>query len=394
MTIQEAAAKYKEYQIQMRRYFHAHPELSGKEFQTSAAIKKELDTMGISWRPCGLETGILATITGSKPGRTILIRGDMDALEVQEETGAPYASQTEGVMHACGHDCHISMLLTAAHILHDMKEELCGTVKLAFQPAEEVGLGALAMIEDGALEGVDGCFAIHVWSDIEKGRVFCNAGAAMASAGKFQIDLKGMGGHGATPHLCVDAAVAASATVMNLQTIVSRELSPQDSACVTVGRIQSGTRFNCVAENACIEGTTRAFDRKVSDLFSERIERIAKDTAKAFRAEAALTYEYLTDPVVNHPEMAELVQDASRKVVAPDAPVTIPPLSGGEDFSFFMSRVPGAIALLGVRNEACDAVWPQHSNKYCVDEEMLLHGAMLYAQVAMDFNAVKDEKNL
>ena len=333
MTIQEVAAKYSEYQIEMRRYFHENPELSYKEFNTSSKVKEELDKMNIPWRVCGSETGILATITGKKPGKTILLRGDMDALEVKEETGLPYASKTEGVMHACGHDCHISMLLTAAHIL----------------PAEELACGAVGMIQDGALEGVDGCFAIHVWSDIESGKVVCNAGPAMASVGRFKIEMQGMGGHGATPHLCVDAAVAASATILNLQTIVSRELSPQDSACVTVGYVRSGDRFNCVADSAYMEGTTRAFSRDVSGSFEERITRIARDTAKAFRTEAVVTYDHLTDPVVNDADMAELVQTAARDVVASDAPIQYPPLSPG-------------------------------------DEKFLLHGAMLYAKVALSFN--------
>lgn len=386
MTIQEVAAKYSEYQIEMRRYFHENPELSYKEFNTSSKVKEELDKMNIPWRVCGSETGILATITGKKPGKTILLRGDMDALEVKEETGLPYASKTEGVMHACGHDCHISMLLTAAHILNDMKDELSGTVKLAFQPAEELACGAVGMIQDGALEGVDGCFAIHVWSDIESGKVVCNAGPAMASVGRFKIEMQGMGGHGATPHLCVDAAVAASATILNLQTIVSRELSPQDSACVTVGYVRSGDRFNCVADSAYMEGTTRAFSRDVSGSFEERITRIARDTAKAFRTKAVVTYDHLTDPVVNDADMAELVQTAARDVVASDAPIQHPPLSPGEDFAYFMNEVPGAVALLGVRNVDCNAIWPQHSNKYCVDEKILLHGAMLYAKVALSFN--------
>ena len=387
MDIFTIAENYQNYLIEKRRWFHAHPELSGKEFHSSAAIKQELDKLGISWRPCGLDTGILATITGAKPGRTILLRGDMDALEVREQTGLPFASEVDGVMHACGHDCHMAMLLTAARILNDMRGELCGTVELAFQPAEEIAAGALSMIEQGALDGVDGCFAIHVWSDIERGRVFCPNGAAMASAGRFRIDIQGAAGHGATPQLCVDAAVAASATVMNLQTVVSRELSPLEPSCVTVGRIRSGTRFNCVAGTAEIEGTTRAFSKAACDQFEPMIRRIAEETARTFRASAVLHYDELTDPVVNDPNVAALVRQASCKVVAENALIDIPPLCGGEDFAYFMGKCPGAIALLGVRSEACGAVWPQHSDKYCVDEEMLLRGAMLYAQTALDFNA-------
>ena len=199
MNVQEVAAQYGEYLIEKRRYFHQHPEVSTKEYHTSKAIKEALDEIGVSWRPCGLETGVLVTIQGAKPGKTILLRGDMDALTVQETTGAPYASKNEGIMHACGHDCHIAMLLTATRILHDMKEELCGTVKLAFQPAEEVALGAKSMVEQGALDGVDACFAIHVWTDVKSGMVSLEAGPRMASADEFHITVKGKGCHDAQP---------------------------------------------------------------------------------------------------------------------------------------------------------------------------------------------------
>jgi amidohydrolase len=386
MDIKEVAAKYSDYQIKMRRYFHAHPELSRQESNTSAVVKKELDSIGVSWKKCGLENGVLATIKGAKPGKTILIRGDMDALPVKEETGLPFASENEGVMHACGHDCHISMMLTAAHILNDMKSELCGTVKLAFQPAEETAEGAPAMVAEGALEGVDGCFAMHVWSTEKVNTVSCMAGPRMASADQFKIDVTGKGGHGSAPHECVDAAVVSSAIVSNLQTIVSRETNPTDPAVCTVGTMQVGDRWNIVPERGHLEGTTRCFSRDVWTRFPEMIDRIAQETAKTFRASAKLDYIRLVPPVINDDHMAAIVQAAARKVVAPDAPIESPKVTGGEDFAFFMEKVPGAVALLGVRNEACDAVWPQHSNKYRVDEDALLHGAMLYAQVAMDFN--------
>lgn len=389
MNIVDIAKKYETYVIEKRRYFHAHPELSGEELNTSSIIKKELESIGIPWQSCGLNTGIIATITGNKPGRTILLRADMDALEVQEETGLPYASKAQNIMHACGHDCHIAMLLTAAHILNDMRGDLCGTVKLAFQPAEEIAVGAIAMIEQGVLNHVDGCFAIHVLSELEHGKVFCSAGPVMASAGRFCIDIHGAGGHGGMPHLCVDAAVAASAIVMNLQTIVSREMDPLEPGCVTVGRIQSGNRFNCVADSAQIEGTTRAFSRQASDAFETIIQRIAQETAKAFRASATVKYDKLSDPVVNNPKMAVLVQDSAQKVMGENALVNLKSLCGAEDFGYFMSKKPGALALLGVRNELCGAVWPQHSGKYCIDEGVLLQGAMLYAQVAMDFTNEK-----
>jgi len=387
LNLKEAAAKYGDYLIEMRRYFHAHPEVSGKEYETSKRIKAELDKFGIAWRPCGLETGILATIQGEKPGKTILLRGDMDALTVQEETGLPYASEASGVMHACGHDCHISTLLTAARVLNDVKADLCGTVRLAFQPAEESAQGAKSMIENGALDGVDGCFGIHVWSNVPAGQVALAPGPRMAAADQFSIDIKGKGGHASAPHQCVDAAVVTSAIVTNLQSIVSREVNPSDPAVLTVGRIEAGTRWNVVAEYGRLEGTTRYFSRDLYQSFPEMMERIVTQTAQTFRAEAKLNYDHIVPPAINDDRMTEVAIAAARKAISADAVISVDPVTGGEDFAYFMEKVPGAIALIGVGNEACGAVWPQHSGKYLVDESALINSVLLYAQVAADFNA-------
>ena len=387
MNLKEAAAKYGDYLIEMRRCFHAHPEVSGKEYETSKRIKAELDKFGIAWRPCGLETGILATIQGEKPGKTILLRGDMDALTVQEETSLPYASEAAGVMHACGHDCHISTLLTAARVLNDIKADLCGTVRLAFQPAEETALGAKSMIEGGALDGVDGCFGIHVWSNVPAGKVSLAPGPRMAAADQFSIDIKGKGGHASAPHQCVDAAVVASAIVTNLQSIVSREVDPGDPAVLTVGRIEAGTRWNVVAEYGRLEGTTRYFSRDLYQRFPEMMERVVTQTAQTFRAEAKLNYDHIVPPAINDDQMTEVAIGAAHKAISADAVIVIDRITGGEDFAYFMEKVPGAIALINIRNEACGAVWPQHSGKYRVDESALINSVLLYAQVAVDFNA-------
>lgn len=387
MNLKEAAAKYGDYLIEMRRCFHAHPEVSGEEYETSKRIKAELDKFGIAWRPCGLETGILATIQGGKPGKTILLRGDMDALTVQEETELPYASEVSGVMHACGHDCHISTLLTAARVLNDVKADLCGTVRLAFQPAEETAQGAKSMIENGALDGVDGCFGIHVWSNVPAGQVALAPGPRMAAADQFSIDIKGKGGHASAPHQCVDAAVVASAMVTNLQSIVSREVDPGDPAVLTVGRIEAGTRWNVVAEYGRLEGTTRYFSRDLYQRFPEMMERVVTQTAQTFRAEAKLNYDRIVPPAINDDKMTEVAIGAARKAISADAVIAIDRITGGEDFAYFMEKVPGAIALMGVGNESCGAVWPQHSGKYRVDENALINSVLLYAQVAVDFNA-------
>ncbi|MDD7592867.1 MAG: amidohydrolase [Peptoniphilaceae bacterium] len=387
MDIHEVASRYGDALIEKRRYFHQHPEVSEKEFNTSQVIQDELDAIGIPWQPCGLETGILATINGAKPGKTILLRGDMDALTVQETTGAPYASQNEGVMHACGHDCHISMLLTAARILNDMKEDLCGTVKLAFQPAEEVATGAKAMIADGALEGVDACFAIHVWAGVAAGTISLEAGPRMASADEFHIKVKGKGSHGAEPESGIDAAVVTAAMINNLQTIASREISPMEPVVVTVGTIQAGTRWNVIAENSVMTGTVRCFNPDIWASMKGRLERVVSATAEAYRAQADLEYINLVVPTVNDPAFVSLAQQSAKKVMGDDCLAAYPPTTGGEDFSFFLQKVPGAIAFLGTGSEACDSLWPNHSGNFRVDESQLIKGAMLYAQVALDYNA-------
>jgi amidohydrolase len=386
MDIKEVAAKYGDYLIEMRRYFHTHPELSGKEFNTSKRVKEELDKIGVEWRDCGMETGVLATIKGAKPGKTILIRGDMDALPIAEETGLPFTSENQGVMHACGHDCHISMMLTAAHILNDVKSELCGTVKLAFQPAEETGEGAAAMIANGALDGVDGCFGMHVWSTVHAGKVSCEAGPRMAATDKFVIDVKGKGGHGSAPHQCVDAAVVCSAIVNNLQTVISREIDPVDPGVITVGTINVGDRWNVIAETGHMEGTTRCFSTKIWDALPEALERIVTGTAKTMRAEATVQNIRVVPPTINDASVAAVAQTAIGEIFGDGAMEPLDRITGGEDFAFYMQKCPGAIAMLGVGSEACDAVWPQHSSHYKVDESALLNGAALYAQVAMDFN--------
>ena len=387
MDIHAIAKEYNDYLIEMRRWFHQHPEIAEKEFETSARIKSELDKYGISWKPCGLQTGVLATIAGEKPGRTILLRGDMDALPVTEETGAPYASRNPGFMHACGHDCHTATMLTVARLLNDHKDLLCGTVKIAFQPAEEIGTGAPGMIHEGALDGVDSAFAIHIMSMIPAGQVSINCGPQMAGVDKFVIHIEGKGGHASSPHECVDPVVCMGAMIGSLQSIVSRQCSPMDSAVLTIGKAEAGTLWNIVPGSAKLEGTTRYFTRQLYNDFPGMMERVVKCTAETYRCHAKLDYIRMIPPTINDIPFAEKVRESAAKVVAPRNVVNIGPIAIGEDFGLFLEKVPGALALVGVGNEACGAIWPQHSPKYTVDEDALLNSVMLYAQVALDHNA-------
>ena len=390
MNIKETAQKYSDYVVDIRRKIHRNPELSTQEFETSKLVQEELDKIGVPYEICGeLGTGVLATVKGALPGKTILIRGDMDALPVVEEADVPFKSEHEGKMHACGHDCHTSSLLTAAHILNDIKDELHGTVKLAFQPAEETAQGAKDMIAGGALEGVDGVYGMHVWSGVPVGTACAAAGGRMASAGQFEIWVQGKGGHGAEPANCIDAITCTTAIVNSLQTIVSREFRPIDAAVLTVGKIDAGFRWNVIADKAYIAGTTRCFSNEINKAFPEKIERIAKGVAEAYRCTVECKFTDLVPPTVNHPFMASICEGAIKTILGEDANYDFEPTTGGEDFAFFIDAAPeqmGAICLLGVRNEAEGCCFEHHSPKFKVDESALVNAAALYCQVADDFN--------
>ena len=384
MNVKDLAVKYHDYAVQMRREFHMNPEPSMKEFNTQKRVMEELEKMGLEPVKSG-GTGVVATIKGKGEGKTIALRADMDALEVEETNDTEYKSKIEGMMHACGHDGHMASLLTAARILVDMKDEINGNVRLLFQPAEEIAQGALAMIEDGALDGVDGAFGIHIWNDCEVGKVSVEAGPRMASAGMFKIFITGKGGHGSMPNQGVDAAVVAADIIMSLQTIVSRELSPLDAAVVSVGVVKAGSRFNVIAGEAYLEGTTRCFSMEVNDGFEEQIKRIAENTAKSYRAEAKVEYTQLVIPTINDPMMSEIGEGAVRKIADEDAIVKFEKTTSGEDFGFFAEYCPTAFAFVGSQNEEKIPYFPHHHPKFDIDEDALEISASLYAQYAIDF---------
>jgi amidohydrolase len=386
MDVCAIAKEYYPYLIEMRRWFRAHPEIAEKEFETSAKVKQELTKYGIAWRDCGLQTGVLATIEGGKPGKTILLRADMDALPVPEETGFSFASQNPGFSHACGHDCHTASLLTAARLLQDHRHQLPGKVVLAFQPAEEVGTGAPGMIVDGALEGVDGAFAIHIWSTIPSGKVSIKGGPQMAAVDKFTVHIEGKGGHASAPHECIDPIVCLGSMIQNLQSVVSRECNPADAAVLTIGKVTSGTLWNVIPTTAYMEGTTRYFTRQLQKAFPEKMDRVIQGTAATFGCKAEMGYASLIPPTINDDAAAEMVKASAAKVLSADSVIDIGPISTGEDFGIFLEHVPGVLALMGVGNEACGAIWPQHSSRYTVDEDALLNSVMLYVQVALDHN--------
>ena len=308
--------------ISWRRDFLRHPELSNEEFRTSDKIAELLKSFGCDSVERPRPTGVVALIKGEKPGGCVAIRADIDALPVTENTGLAFSSENEGVMHACGHDTHAAMLLCAAKVLCGMRSELPGTVKLIFQPAEETGQAARLMIEQGALEGVSMTFGLHLLACFKPGWLSAATGASAPAASRFSINIKGKTTHGARPEAGVDATVAASALVMNLQTIVSREMSPKQQVVVTVGQLHSGTRFNIVSGEAFLDGTVRCYDRDIHHAMPGIFERIVQGTAAAYRCEAELSYDKMVEVLINDERGSQFVYEAAKKVVEePSFPV-------------------------------------------------------------------------
>ncbi|MBC1702184.1 amidohydrolase [Listeria welshimeri] len=384
-TIKQTILNKEEEMIAFRRDLHMHPELQWQEFRATDQVAKELDKLGIPYRRTN-PTGLIADLEGGKPGKTVALRADMDALPVQElNQDLSYKSTEDGKMHACGHDSHTSMLLTAAKALVEVKDELAGTVRFIFQPSEENAEGAKEMVAQGAMEGVDHVFGIHIWSQTPSGKISCVVGSSFASADIIEIDFKGQGGHGAMPHDTIDAAIIASSFVMNLQAIVSRETNPLDPVVVTIGKMEVGTRFNVIAENAHLEGTLRCFNNTTRAKVAKSIEHYAKKTAAIYGGTAEMIYKQGTQPVINDEKSALLVQKTITESFGEDALYFEPPTTGGEDFSYFQDEASGSFALVGSGNPAKDTEWAHHHGRFNIDESAMKNGAELYAQFAYNY---------
>jgi hippurate hydrolase len=366
--------------VAFRRDLHRHPELSFQEKRTSEQIEKALAELGIeSRRVAG--TGVLADIPGGVEGPLVALRADTDALPVREETGLDYASVNDGVMHACGHDGHTTMVLAAAEML-SKDGRLPAPVRLIFQPAEEKGLGALAMIAAGALDGVEMIFGGHVDRHYPTGQIVAHGGAVNASTDSFRIEIQGKGGHAARPHEGVDAVVVGSLLVMAIQTIVSREINPAHPSVVTVGRFDAGTASNVLAGRASLEGTIRAQEKTVRDHIVSSLSRICDSIGTLHNARVTMTLEEGTPPVVNPREMAEIARKAAVAVVGEANAVPLhTPNMGGEDFACYMERVPGCYVRLGARAPGREG-FPAHSSKFEFDEAVLPIGARFFYEVA------------
>ena len=386
MDIRELAERHNGYIVESRRWFHAHPELSFEEKETTARIKQELELMGIETQTFPDYNGVIGTIHGGRGGAVVMLRADIDALPTEEQTGLPFVSQNKGKMHACGHDAHIAMLLGAAKILSEMKEDLPGTVKLLFQAAEESCHGAEYYVQQGCLGGVDAIFGMHIWGTLEAPLMNLEAGGRMASCDNFSITVKGLTSHGSAPHLGHDAVVAAASIIMNLQTFVSRVNDPLNTLVVTVGKVRAGSRFNIIANEAVLEGTVRTYSRELRKTIDAGLEKIIKNTAEALGCSADFRYDRFPGPIINDSgELNRIAKNAAVKLYGEETLTTMPKLTGSEDFAYFMEKVPGFYGFIGALKPAAGITYSNHSDKFTVDEDALHRGAALYAQFAKDF---------
>ncbi len=387
----EEARSLFEYTRALRRDFHMHPELGYQEIRTSTIVAQELEALGLEVQRGVAKTGVVALLEGSRPGPVILLRFDMDALPIQEETGVPYASQTPGVMHACGHDGHTAIGLTVARLLHAHRHELAGTIKLVFQPAEE-GLcgeemgGAERMIAEGVLENPRPNFALalHLWNEKPLGWLGIAAGPVMAGAEWFRIRVQGKGGHGAVPHLATDPLLAASHIVAALQSIVSRNVAPLQSAVVSVTMFHAGDAFNVIPQTAHLEGTIRTFEPQVRERVLQRFEEIVKNVSHAMGCQAEIQLRPVTPAVINDSNVAEQVQTVARRLL-PQAELDTRPYvtMGAEDMGFVLQQVPGCYFFVGSANGERGLNHPHHHPRFDFDEEALPGAVALMAAAAL-----------
>lgn len=369
--------------VEWRRDFHRHPELGFQEQRTADIIARELTRAGLEVQRGVGQTGVVGLLPGSKPGPTLLLRFDMDALPVSEENDVEYKSRREGLMHACGHDGHMAVGLGVAHLMTRYQEEMAGTLKFAFQPAEEGLGGALAMIADGVLENPrpDAALALHLWNHIPVGKVRVTAGPCMASSSVFTLAVSGKGGHGAAPHKAVDPVLAAAHIVAALQSIVSRNVDPLDSVVVTVGQFSAGSNFNVIPDRALLKGTVRSYDAETHRLIYRRILEMAKNMATAFGCTASMETVAIVPAVTNDAQVVAQVRAAAAEVVG-EANVIGGRDMASEDMGHILEEIPGCYFFVGSRNEEDGLHFPHHHPRFNFDERALIDAVATMATAA------------
>jgi amidohydrolase len=367
--------------VEWRRDFHRHPELGFEEHRTSSVVRAFLEATGIEVRACA-RTGLRGVLRGGRTGRTVALRADMDALPVAEIADHDYLSENPGVMHACGHDGHMAILMGAARILAASRETLAGNVVFLFQPSEEsFPGGAPLMVEEGALDGVDAVFGLHLWQPLPSGVVGLRAGAAMAQPDEFQVVIHGRGGHAAQPHMTVDPVLVASHVVVAAQSIVSRYTDPLEAAVVSFTTIHGGRIHNIIPDSVTMTGTVRTLDLATQRAVKQRLGEVCEATCRLFGARAEFTYSEGYPPLLNDARSVELVSRVAAREFGADRVKTVAPSMGGEDFAYYLQRVPGAFAFLGIGD---NRPYPHHNARFDIDETVLPVGVRLMTAVALE----------
>ena len=383
MNIRPEVNLIKDKIINWRRDFHQYPELAFQEYRTADKVKKILAAMGIESKSGVGKTGLIADIVFGE-GPVIALRADMDALPIQETSNLEFSSKNDGVMHACGHDGHMAMLLGAAKLLSDSKNKLRGTVRLIFQPAEEGGGGARYMIEDGCLKNVEEIYGIHVWNYQPLGEIGIKEGPVLAAADEFDIIIEGKGGHGAAPQGTIDAIVISSQLINSIQTIVSRNSNPLESTVVTVGKIKGGDNHNIIADRVKLTGTVRAYTEDNRLMVKNRLGQIIDGLSNMFGAKILLKYNDGYPPTINHKEPTKKVLNAAQKVVGEKAGDLYLSM-GGEDFAYYLQKIPGCFFFVGSapnKNKVFET--PHHCSHFTMDENALLIGTSVYMNLIDD----------
>jgi amidohydrolase len=374
--------------IALRRDLHMHPELGFEEVRTAGIVAERLRRLGYEVRTGIGQTGVVGILRAGRPGRTILLRADMDGLPVQEESGVAFASVEPGKMHACGHDGHVAVLLGAAQMISERKDALAGTIVLCFQPAEEGKGGAKAMIDDGVLDDphVDRVYGLHLLSQAPAGMVKVRPGPVMASSDSIEITVRGKGGHGAAPHETIDPIVTAAHFITQLQTVVSRKVEPIEPAVVTIGAISGGTIHNVIPDEVRLLGTVRAFSPEVRKLMHPRIETILRGCCEAHGASYDLDYLWRYPVTSNDPVEAAYVRELAARVVGEELSSDMPPTMGAEDFSYMLERRPGCFFFLGTQSDERTS-FPHHNARFAIDESALENGVKMMVALAQDATA-------
>jgi amidohydrolase len=372
--------------VEIRRYLHMHPELSFQEVQTANYIADFYRNLGMEVRTEVGGNGVVAYIKGGKPGPTVALRADFDALPIQDEKDVAYRSKVSGIMHACGHDGHTATLLVLAEVLHELKDELAGNIVLIHQHAEEYAPGgAISMIQDGCLDGVDAIFGTHLWATEPTGKIQYRVGPIMAAADRFEVTVKGSGGHGAQPHKTKDSVVIASQFIVNLQQIVSRRVNPIDSAVVTVGNFEAKNAFNVIADSAKLIGTVRTFNENVRTQIEKEIEKVLKGTC--LTADAGYDYQYDRGypAVVNHKDETDLLVRVAERTPGVTLVEETEPHMGGEDFAYYLQHVKGSFFFTGAKADSVTNPYPHHHPRFDFDENAMLIAAKTLANAALTF---------